>query len=339
MTRRILTGLALLAGGVVPAPAQAATVTIDLYNHYFQPTAIVAGAGDTVVLFNHGTRKVVQSYTDNSLSPTTVDTNQSVSFTFAGGTVGLRGDDLDPQTPALSTVNGGTCTGMCGRVTSTPPSSPPQTPTITAPAADATLTSNVVTFQGTAASANRVRLVIASTIRTVVVDGNGNWVQQLQLINGSYTATATSIHPDGFESGTASVSFRVSGVDTVPPQVLAGNPASVAGQPSTLRIGTTYVGHGAIRVNGVVVDDVQARKVTATIRDNLVPMTEMQVVLRCKDGANVVPCESATNPARVQYDANFLPPRPGHYVLTVRGEDGVGNRASAVQDIIILSPI
>lgn len=341
MLRRFGIGLVLLGAASVPVPAHAATVTIELYNHYFQPTAIVAQAGDTVVLHNLGGRKVVQSYSDDQLQPTSVETNQSISFVFNGTATGLRADDLDPQTPALSTVTNGACSGMCGRVTPTPPANAPQTPVFSSPTSGGS-SGNVVLFSGTAANALKVRIKVSSIVRTATVDGTGSWSLQQQLANGAYSATAHAIHPDGFESAPASVSFTVAGGDTQPPRILAGNPATIAGQPSAVRIGTIYAGHGAIKVNGVIIDDVVAKRVAVTIKDVLVPDTEMVVNLTCFNpdaGGATIPCNSVTNPPRIQYTANVLVARPGHYLVTTNAEDATGATSTYVQDVIILSPL
>lgn len=340
MLKRSLVGLTLLAGAAVPSVSNAATVTIEMHNNFFQPTAIVAQSGDTVVIRNLGGRKVVQSYSDSQLAPTTLDSNQSVSFVFNGTPVGLRADDVDPQTPALSSVDGsGNCTGMCARVTPTGPQFPPQTPVINSPANGAQV-GNTVTFSGTASAASKVRIKIGSLVRTTNVDGTGSWVLSQALANGAYTATATSIHPEGFESSPSSVSFTVAGSDTVPPTLLAGTPAFISGSPTPVKVGTLFVGHGAIRANGVVVDDVTAKKVTATIRDALVPDTEVAIVLTCSvpDG-QTVPCDAATNPPRIQYRGQYLPARPGHFILTTTATDAAGATTTVVQDILVLSPL
>lgn len=340
MLRQIAIGVSMLGGILVPVTAQAATVRIEMHNHYFQPTAIVAQAGDTVVLHNLGGAKVVQSWTDQQLPPTQVASNQSISFVFNGTAVGLRADDLDPQTPALSVVENGACTGMCGRVTPTGPENPPQTPVFSSPTNGGT-SGNTVLFSGTAVAASKVRVRIGSLIRQALVDGSGSWSFTQSLTNGTYTASAVSVHPEGFESSSASVTFSVTGGDTSPPQLLAGNPAKIAGQPSQVRLGTIYAGHGAIAVNGVVIDDVSAKKVRATVRDAIVPDTEVAVTLTCQvpPTGESVPCDSASNPPRIQYSGSFLTSRPGHYILTTTATDAVGFSTTTVQDIIILSPL
>jgi hypothetical protein len=103
--------------------------------------------------------------------------------------------------------------------------------------------------------------------------------------------------------------------------------------------GSIFVGNGVIQVNGVVDDDVSAKKVTATIRDAEVPDTEVNINLTCVvPGGASVPCDSALNPARIQYFASYAPgPRPAHYILTTTATDGVGGTSTVVQDIIIIS--
>lgn len=343
MLKKSLIGLTLLAGAVAPVTAHAATITIEMHNHYFQATAVVAQAGDTIVLHNLGGRKVVQTYSDNQLPPTTVDSNQSISFVFNGTATGLNADDVDPQTPALSTVNNGNCTGMCGRVTPTGPENYPGQPVFTSPTNGGS-SGNTVLFSGTAANASKVRVKVGSLIRSALVDGTGSWSYTQTHANGTYTAIATAVHPEGFESTTASVTFTVSGGDTQPPMLLAGNPAKIAGQPSQVKFGTIFVGHGPIYVTGVVIDDVSAKKVTATVKDALIPDTEVELLLQCSNPNSIpagesVPCDSATNPFKIQYRANHLVARPGHYVLTTTATDAAGASVTTVQDVIILSPL
>jgi hypothetical protein len=340
MLRKIAIGLTGLAAMLLPASADAATVSVELVNHAFQPLTVLALSGDTVVLHNSGTRKVIQSFTDNQLPPTTVENGQTISFAFNGTQVGLRGDDLDPQTPPLSSVDAnGNCTGMCGRVTATPPANSPQTPTFATPANAATVGANVF-FSGSAVNAAKVRVKIGSLIRIANVDGGGAWSFNQAFTNGSYTATAVAVHPEGFESGSASVTFTVDAGDTAPPQVLAGNPAKVLGQPTQLRAGSYFIGHGPLDINGVIVDDVSAKKVVVTVRDAEIPDTTVTVTLTCfVPGGNGIPCDSASNPQRIQYRGTHLPSRPGHYVVTTTATDGAGRQSVLVQDVIVLSHV
>lgn len=338
MLRRTLLGVGLIAATLVPVPASAATVTIEMYNHYFQPTAVVAATGDTIVLRNLGSRKVVQSWSNDQLPATTIENGATVSFVFQGPETGIRADDLDPQTPALSSVQNDTCTGMCGRITTTAPQNLPQPPVFSSPAAGSTV-GTTVTFAGTALNATKIRLKIGSLTRTATVDDAGAWSLTQSLANGGHSASAVSIHAQGFESAPSTVAFTVAGGDTQPPRLLAGPPGWVAGQPTPARYGSVYVATGAIKVNGVVEDDVVAKSVTATIKDAITPDAAVPVTLSCViPGGERVPCDAASNPQRIQYFGTYLPTRPGHYILTTTATDAVGFSTTVIQDVVIVSP-
>lgn len=349
MLRRFALLMTVLAGLVIaPQSAQAAVVKMDMHNCYFQPWSIVAQAGDTVEIRNLGGPKTIQSYSGTTVNPTPIGTNQTITFEFGGSLTGLQANDSPPNpgTGCSSTVDGTNCTGMCARVTPQQPANPPAQATIATPAANAQLTSNIVNFSGTATNAKQVRVNVMPGNITFygTVDANHAYSVNRQLPNGTFDATVTSMHLEGFEATASTVKFSIAGGDTLPPVVSPGNPARMNGQPSKVQFNQTYAGFGAIEVNGVVIDDVQAKKVSATVRNALVPgAEEMPITLQCYNpdaSGNNVPCNasSSVNPYRIQYAGRYFTPVPGQYTITVTAEDGAGQISTAVQQVFILLP-
>ena len=348
MLRRTLLPLVLLASVVgAPMQAKAATVRLDMHNCYFTPWSIVAAPGDTVEIRNLGGTKTVQSYKGQQFGPVTVATNGTASFVYDGTAVGLVANDFDPRGSCRgSSPDGVSCTGMCANVTATPPSDPPSTPTIASPAENASLSSTTVMFSGTVSNAVKVRITVQPLNQTFDGQVSGSsWSASRLLSNGSYTATVTAVHQQGFESAASSVNFTVaSSGDSAPPVVLPGNPMRLMGAPTPLQFGQVYAGHGYIEVNGVLRDDKEAKQVTATIKNALVPGAEAQPVpLTCYNpdaGGTAVPCNATTttNPWRISYRGTHFQLQPGHYLITVTGKDGAGNEHSVIQDVIIFSP-
>lgn len=352
MLRRFLMTMTILAGAfMAPTPAQAATVQLEMHNCFFRPWSIVAQTGDTVEIKNLGGPKTVQSYSGTEFGPENVPTNGTISFVYGGSLTGLQASDTtpnpDPQAAqCTSTVTEGQCTGMCARVTPSGPQNPPAQPTIATPTEGQQITSNVVTFSGTAVNAKQVRINVQPVNQTFfgVVDSNGNYAVNRQLPNGAFTAKVIGMHLEGYETTATTVAFSIAGGDTSPPVIQPGNPARIAGQPSQARIGQSYIGHGRIFANGVVVDDVQAKKVTATIRNANIPDSEQAIQLTCFNPdafGTAVPCNATqqANPWRIQYTGSVTPGLPGQYLLTISAEDGLGQTAEVTQEIFYLGGI
>ncbi|NOK08044.1 Ig-like domain-containing protein [Corallococcus exercitus] len=105
--------------------------------------------------------------------------------------------------------------------TTTPVGGPPA-PAVTAPAANATLTTRTPTFSGTGEAGNTITVREGTTVLcTATVNASGVWscVSTVQLADGAHTVTAQAADPIGNLSPTTSVAFSVDATAPVAPVI------------------------------------------------------------------------------------------------------------------------
>lgn len=350
----LLLTAAVLASSAGFAPAPAATVrVIEMHNNFFRARSTVVAPGDTVRFVNRGATRTVSVYSGTSWSGTAtsvqVPTGESrdVIASYAGGEARIS------ASPGAS-ISSGNCSGMCGRLSSDGPAFQPEQPTITAPEQDETLTANRVSFEGTAVSAGTIRLEIDHLpgnppLHVEVfgqIAGDASFTVTSDVPNGTFTATATGIHPDGFESPASDpVTFTVAGGDLRAPTLTLGVPMRFLGSETDLKLGTYFAGNGVVDVNGTVYDDVSAKQVVASVAPaDAIPGGPYPVILRCRTvdpepTGSPTACDSALNPARISFRGSWLPPRPGVFTLTVTATDAAGKVTTKRQTLIVLSSL
>lgn len=280
----ILLAAALVAGSLLPSAA-ATTHQVDVRDSFFDPSVVVAEAGDTVTWTWQGSlgHNVTAHQGATFASPT--QSTGSFSATFGGGTVLYRctiHSSLDAQ---------GRCNGMCGLVTDD--ATPPPSPTVNEPAAGATVRSPV-RISGSAQQATRVLIFDGDVQRAdVPVATDGGWAVQVTMSDGTHTIDAIAVNARDVRSDPTSISITV---DATPPTVAIA-------EPSDLSVVT-----GELLVAGTASDERSLASVTVTVADAIT-------------GAEAA---STTLPGTSEWSASF-DVGPGFFAITATARDVAGN--------------
>jgi plastocyanin len=350
MLRKYLLGMALIAGLMAPMQSQAAsTIVVEMGDSAFFPFRVQAAAGDTIRFVNKGPAHSIASYSGQEFDsgPQPIATYGTFEIVFDGTPTAYRETGRRPsnQSPYSTLDGNGNCDGMCGWISTTPPSNPPGTPVIVSPVDGSTVETNAVTVQGTVANANRVRITYAAQNKVVdaIASGpDGNFAWTWQYTNGPVLLTLRAWNnAEGWAGPSTSLAFEVAGGDVALPTIKldAAGRVGITGAPFPTRVGQIELGTGPIEVSAIVTDDVSVKTVSATLV-NLATNGESDVILDCTNNAGesfIGGCSSTSGKFVRAVSKVFA--TPGYYKLTVTATDAAGNTSTKSTEVIILSPI
>lgn len=349
MLRKVLLGMALFAGIIAPVTAShaASTIVVEMGEGAFFPFRVQAAQGDTIRFVNKGPAHQIASYSGQAFDsgPQPIPPYGVFDIVYDGSETAYRETGRRSNGTTYSTLDGLSCSGMCGWITTSAPAFPPAAPVVVSPAANATLTTNTVTIVGTVTNANRVRITHAASNKVVDVLANGsegNFSWTWSFPNGPVLLSLRGWDDqEGWAGPTVTHSVTINGGDVEPPTI-ALDPTGRIGlinQPTPARIGQIEVGTGAINVSAIVRDDVQVASVTAKVTD-LVTNGETQVALECtnfKGETFLGGCAATTGQYVRAVAKSFV--RPGYYRVSVTAKDGVGNQTTKYSEVILVSPV
>lgn len=227
MPSRFVLGAILVAASIAtPGMSQAATKSVTIWNAFFDPGALTASAGDTIVwtMGAAGAHNVV-TYAGNQSFGSAVmySAGESYSQTFSGGSVFYR-------CTLHSSINvGGACAGMCGSMSDR--ISMPTAPSISTPAPGSSVSENPVAFSGSAEPFVQIHLYDSGSLIATALSGtSGSWTASGVMNTGSRTVTARAVDGAGNTSPDTSVTFTVTqAADLTPPTITIGGTRIQAG--------------------------------------------------------------------------------------------------------------
>lgn len=337
--------LVLVVSLFAPMTSQAAPTThrVEIWNGHFMPYRIQAAPGDTILFENKGSAgRRIESYN----STETVDSGQTTpiaaygtwSYTYGGAEISYR----DSGTGPYSTLNGTTCSGACGYITTLAPEFPPSV-TVDSPTNASPSASNIVTFSGTAPNSSTVRVTTGNvTYRDVAVPSSGAWQTQFNVANGTHTYSARAWNSGtGWASASTPVTFTVAAGDVAAPTIKLDpvGRLQLVGMNTPAKVGQIEVGAGAIEISAVVEDDSSVASVTASVT-NIATEVRTDVVLSCRNqaGGEFLTGCGATSGPYVRAIAKHLA-GAGYWKVEIVATDATGKVTSRSAEVIIVSPV
>lgn len=310
-----------------PPPVRNVEVTTGAY----KPYAIIANEGDTitwtsstrggsVVAYKGATFDSASEYPVNGMQP-----HDTFSWTYTGGEVLYRSTGTDPANKPWSTVDAdGNCSGMCGRITDTPPPDMTGAPVFTAPAvagSPAIVASHWVTFSGTVTGDATKILLFRDGTAFATIEGvsGGTWSGSFDLMNGTYTLTAIAVHSQGFWSGKSDpITFTVNADDVEPPSVLIDAPRE------------QLILSAQLQVSAILSDDVSIAPLPHGV--DIVVVDKLTGTEYRPDSIRCLQCGVSGN--HVQAYASMTL-GPGMYTITVTAMDKTLKTGKASKDVIV----